>query len=83
VFHMNVLGKGPDRLNLPPELEPHVTVHRRLAFGAFYTVIYHNLVRTSKQTHTHTRSHICFHQLDMPALSHLSQTLLGPLSLLL
>ncbi|KAG1677812.1 hypothetical protein FOA52_008576 [Chlamydomonas sp. UWO 241] len=43
VFHMNVLGKGPDRLNLPDVLTPHVTVHRRLPFGAFYNVICHNL----------------------------------------
>ena len=41
---MNVLGKGPDRLQLPAELQKHVTVHRRLPFEGFYSVICHNLV---------------------------------------
>lgn len=44
VFHMNVLGKGPDRLKLPPELQQHVTVHRRLPYKGFYTIICHTLV---------------------------------------
>ena len=44
LFHMNILGKGPDRLKLPLELQPHVSVHRRLPFQAFYSVICHTLV---------------------------------------
>ncbi|GAX80205.1 hypothetical protein CEUSTIGMA_g7643.t1 [Chlamydomonas eustigma] len=43
LFHMNVLGKGPDRLNLPPQLQNLVSVHRRLPFQSFYTVICHTL----------------------------------------
>mmetsp|Transcript_23389 Transcript_23389/g.51334 ORF Transcript_23389/g.51334 Transcript_23389/m.51334 type:complete len:405 (-) Transcript_23389:715-1929(-) len=43
VFHLNVLGKGPDRLALPPELQNCVTVHRRLHYKSFYNVIYHTL----------------------------------------
>jgi hypothetical protein len=39
VFHVHVLGKGPDRLNLPPELTQHVTVHRRLQYRPFYAAI--------------------------------------------
>lgn len=41
-FHINVLGKGRNRLNLPPDLQPLVTLHRRLHFKAFYEVIHHN-----------------------------------------
>ena len=45
---MNVLGKGKDRLNLPPELQSHVSVHRRLPFQGFYTVICHTLVSSAR-----------------------------------
>ncbi len=39
VFHLHVLGKGPDRLGLPQELMQHVTLHRRLQYRPFYAVI--------------------------------------------
>lgn len=43
MFHLNVLGKGPNRLGLASELEAHVTVHQRLAFKQFYNIISHNV----------------------------------------
>ncbi|PNH02740.1 hypothetical protein TSOC_011247 [Tetrabaena socialis] len=43
LFHVFVAGKGPNRLSLPPELEPHVTLLRRLRFHRFYEAIHHTL----------------------------------------
>lgn len=39
LFRLNILGKGPDRLALPPALASLVTLHRRLPFPQFYTTI--------------------------------------------
>ncbi|KAG2449778.1 hypothetical protein HYH02_005302 [Chlamydomonas schloesseri] len=42
LFHISLLGKGQgDRLGIPPELEPHVTLLRRLHFRTFYEAIHH------------------------------------------
>ncbi|KAG2437824.1 hypothetical protein HXX76_005443 [Chlamydomonas incerta] len=42
LFHISLLGKGQgDRLGIPPELEPHVTMLRRLHFRTFYEAIHH------------------------------------------
>ncbi len=43
LFHLNVLGKGPDRLALPTELQQHVTLHRRLHYKPFYNTIAANI----------------------------------------
>lgn len=43
LFHLNVLGKGPDRLALPQELQQHVSLHRRLQYKAFYSTIATNI----------------------------------------
>ncbi|KXZ51932.1 hypothetical protein GPECTOR_11g58 [Gonium pectorale] len=41
LFHMNLLGKGDEsRLGLPPELQPHVSLMRRLRFATFYNAIH-------------------------------------------
>lgn len=37
-FALHILGKGPNRLNMPPDLEPLVALHRRLRFNDFYEV---------------------------------------------
>lgn len=39
LFKMFILGKGPNRLNLPAEIEKYVSVHRRLPFQGFYDII--------------------------------------------
>jgi hypothetical protein len=39
LFKMYILGKGPNRLNLPAEIEQYVSVHRRLPFQGFYDII--------------------------------------------
>ena len=39
LFKMFILGKGPNRLNLPTEIEQYVSVHRRLPFQSFYDII--------------------------------------------
>eukprot|EP00198_Chlamydomonas_reinhardtii_P007795 XP_001697132.1 predicted protein [Chlamydomonas reinhardtii] len=42
LFGIRLLGKGQgDRLGIPPELEPHVTLLRRLHFRTFYEAIHH------------------------------------------
>lgn len=43
VFFINVLGKGQDRLNVPPSLEQHIKVHRRLIYSEFFNAIAHNV----------------------------------------
>ncbi|GFR42596.1 hypothetical protein Agub_g3526 [Astrephomene gubernaculifera] len=42
LFHLNLLGKGQDgRLNMPSELEKHVSLLRRLRYTSFYEAIHH------------------------------------------
>ncbi|EFJ52708.1 hypothetical protein VOLCADRAFT_85968 [Volvox carteri f. nagariensis] len=43
LFHINVMGKGQDdRLGLPDDLVPFVTVLRRLPFRGFYDHLHHS-----------------------------------------
>eukprot|EP00798_Chlamydomonas_sp_ICE-L_P023059 gene23059-30248_t len=42
-FHLSVLGKGPNRLALPIELEQFVTVHQRQVYKVFYNIIAHTM----------------------------------------
>ncbi|KAG2497360.1 hypothetical protein HYH03_004519 [Edaphochlamys debaryana] len=42
LFHMSLLGKGvEERLGLPPELQPHVSLLRRLKYRSYYEAIHH------------------------------------------
>ncbi|GIL80479.1 hypothetical protein Vretifemale_9679 [Volvox reticuliferus] len=57
-FHVNLLGKGAEnRLHLPQELQPLVTMHRRLPFEKFYNQLHHSLAIVplfgSSRYHTH------------------------------
>lgn len=43
LLRVNILGKGQDdRLAMPPELTPLVSIYRRLAFRGFYDTLHHS-----------------------------------------